>query len=276
MSIDPETQISYNGGASLLTFIPEIAHGATRILDFGCGNGETLMRLKKEGGCKELFGVDIRTEYAETLKETLDGCWIVDIGEEENDLDEAYYDFFNYILMLDVVEHLYDPWYVLPKLAKFLSPEGKLIISVPNLRHWALWLNIIIGEFPYGKTGGLMNEEHIRWFTYESLKELVHLSGLALQDARLTFPPNIDIGMMTERMKTAIPELLLPPPETHSTGMKTVIRFPNIQNISKHYPYFLANKIIVICKRGPELVAPERVSVGALEIRRKRLSEPKI
>jgi SAM-dependent methyltransferase len=270
MSIDPSTQISYDGGASLISFIPEIDHGATRILDFGCGNGDTLMRLEKEGDCRQLYGIDVKEEYTSLLNERLDGSWIMDIGEESNDLDNSFLDFFNYILMLDVVEHLYDPWYVLPKIAKFLSPDGKIIISVPNFRHWALWFNIVIGEFPYGKSGGLMNEEHIRWFTFGSLEELIGLSGLEIKSARLTFPPNIDIQLMTERMKSPIPELVLPPPETHSEGLKTVIRFPNIKDISRHYPYFLANKIIAVCGRGSALATPERVSVGALEARRHR------
>jgi SAM-dependent methyltransferase len=272
MALDPDSQTAYDGGADLITFIPEIEKGSTRILDFGCGNGDTLARLREEGACRELYGIEIREEHEKQLKETLDGSWIMDLGEDAIDLDEEYKDFFNYILLLDVVEHLYDPWYVLPKLAKFLSPEGKMIISVPNLRHWALWFNIVIGQFPYGHSGGLMNEEHIRWFTFESLKELIVLSGMQLESARLTFPPNVDVEKMKERIKSPIPELVIPPPETTSEGQKTVIRFPNINNISNHYPYFLANKIIVVSRRGPILVTPEHISVGVLQERRQQLS----
>ena len=264
---------AYIGGAALLDLIPQVAVGSTRILDFGCGNGSTLMRLKKERGCTELYGVDIRKSYEAELKEKLDEAWIMDLGEPDIELDDKYLYYFNYILMLDVVEHLYDPWYVLPKVARYLAPSGKLIISVPNFRNWGLWFNVVLGEFSYGKPGGIMNEEHIRWFTFDSLKELIAMSGLVLRSAQLTFPPNVDIAMMRERVKTPIAELEIPPPETKDEVRKTTIRFAGITDISAQYPYFLANKIIAICGREETITVPEPILEGALEERRKRLSK---
>ena len=258
------------GGASLLSLIPEIPSNATRILDFGCGNGSTLMRLRSERNCSELYGIEIRNEYRQTLEVALDKCWFLDLGQDDAALEDAYLDYFNYILMLDVVEHLYDPWYVLPKLAQYLAPDGILIISVPNMRHWAVWCNILRGQFVYGDGGGVMNEEHIRWFTWDTLRDLVSLSGLQIAVGRLTFPPNTDVKKMQERLKTPILDLELPPPEVDSKGPHTTIHFPETGSLNEQYPYFLANKLIMICRRGSALVSPVHTSVGVLAERRKR------
>lgn len=78
--VDTHNGEAFIGGAALLDLIPEIPVGATRILDFGCGNGSTLMRLKKEWGCTELYGVDIRESYEAELNEKRDEAWITDIS----------------------------------------------------------------------------------------------------------------------------------------------------------------------------------------------------
>ena len=258
------------GGAALISLIPDIPNHATRILDFGCGNGSTLVRLRDERHCRELYGIDIRTEYQAALEAVLDKCWFFDLGQDDAAFEETYLDYFNYILMLDVLEHLYDPWYVLPKLSQYLSPNGVLIISVPNMRHWAIWYNIMRGQFSYGHSGGVMNEEHIRWFTWDALRELVNLSGLQITAGRLTFPTNTDVAKMQQRLKTPMSALELPPPEVNIEGPRATVHFPESLNLNEQYPYFLANKLIMICKRGPSLVSPVRTSAGVLAERRKQ------
>lgn len=227
------------------------------------------MRLRDERRCAEIYGIDIRTEYRPTLEENLDGCWFLDLGRDDAKLDDAYHDFFNYILLLDVLEHLYDPWYVLPKLSRCLAPEGTMIISVPNMRNWGIWYNMLHGHFPYGQEGGIMNEEHIRWFTWSGLLDLVQLSGLLPVSGRLTFPPNINLKEMVERLKSPIRVLTLPPPESDIKGPSIAVHFPGDLDLNEQYPDFLANKLVMICKRGPDLVSPVHTSVGVLAERRK-------
>ncbi|HEY3592627.1 MAG TPA: methyltransferase domain-containing protein, partial [Polyangiaceae bacterium] len=137
--------------------------GTERILDFGCNEGELLLRLRRDKGCKEIYGIDVIDRVRPILDRHLDGGWVRDLHHW--DLDPKYQRFFNYVLMHDVVEHLYDPWFVMAKLRNCLAPGGKLVVVVPNFRYWHFWSQIILGEFRYGAPGGLMNEEHIRWFT---------------------------------------------------------------------------------------------------------------
>ena len=260
------------GGARLIGLVPDIEPGARRILDFGCAAGDTLMQLKEERGCSELYGVEIKEEYRPQLEERLDGFWFMDLGEDGTHLGDEFRGFFNYILMLDVVEHLYDPWYVVPQLSQYLAPDGLLIVSVPNLRYWGLWYNIVLGTFPYGQGGGLMNEEHIRWFTGDSLRELVIMSGLEVVNGRLAFPPDINVDMMHKNLASPISELELPPKESAITSQKVVLRFPNLDQINAQYPHFLANKVILVCKRKGDPVIPVHLKVGELEQRKRRVT----
>jgi hypothetical protein len=158
---------------------------------------------------------------------------------------------------------------VLPKLSRYLAPDGIMIISVPNMRNWGIWYNIIHGHFTYGCEGGIMNEEHVRWFTWESLNELVQLSGLLSVSGRLLFPPNIDFKKVEKRLKSPNHVFELPPPEAGIDTPTAEIRFSSAFNLNEQYPYLLANKLVMICKRGPSLVSPVHITEGLLAERRK-------
>ena len=120
---------------------------ARKILDFGCNKGELLLRLKRDKNCKDLYGVEIDENCRGPLEKFLDGSWILNLDEEGADLGREFYHFFNYIIMHDVIEHLYDPWYVTAKLGNYLSPRGKLIMVTPNLQFWGLLNSILEGKF---------------------------------------------------------------------------------------------------------------------------------
>ncbi|MCS7232065.1 MAG: hypothetical protein RMJ67_08015, partial [Elusimicrobiota bacterium] len=70
---------------------------------------------------------------------------------------------------------------VLVNLKKFLKPNGSLIASIPNIAHWSIRLKLLFGNFDYGKGRGifgtdhgiaLLDENHIRFFTLKTAKEM--------------------------------------------------------------------------------------------------------
>jgi SAM-dependent methyltransferase len=92
---------------------------------------------------------------------------------------------FDLILLLDVIEHMTDPGSFLMSLQSRLAPGAKLLISVPNVAHWAMRAMLLAGYFEYMERGPL-DKTHYRFFTRRYLTrmiaavpglELVSLSG---------------------------------------------------------------------------------------------------
>jgi SAM-dependent methyltransferase len=252
-------------------FIPE---SSTRILDFGCNQGELLLRLRRDKMCRELYGIDVNEGLQYTIDKFLDGGWVMDLGLPQNDLGPEYQGFFNYIIMHDVLEHLYDPWYVLQKLRNCLSRDGKIFIVVPNLRYWYLWFQILLGRFTYGEEGGLLNEEHIRWFTLDSLRELVSMSGLKELSADLQYPPNINFQLLKQKMESPIHQMEIPPSECVTGDDKFYLNFPPHIDVRGEYLQFVTNKIVMVCRRDNREIIPQRTSIGSLSKRRSEMKEP--
>ncbi|RKY37036.1 MAG: hypothetical protein DRP78_02125 [Candidatus Omnitrophota bacterium] len=245
-----------------------IPENAEKILDFGCNQGALLLKLKRDKHCKQLYGVEIREEYRQVLQKYLDHAWIMNMEEEHTELGKEFEGFFNYIIMHDVVEHLYDPWYVLAKLRKYLSESGRLILVAPNMQYWKIFYELSQGWFLYGAEGGIMNEEHIRWFTHNSLTELAALSGFEIEKMQLLFPDTVELKMSTEQNKC----LQFPLAKNLKPG-QMYITLHNFNDQKNDQQLFFANKIMLVCSPSEMPVDPERIKDKSLNVRRKKLRD---
>jgi len=96
-----------------------------RVLDLGCGDGDYAKRLKDLGF--EVVASDIdskRFKYHNLIK------------FEASNLDKPLpftENSFDYVLLLEVIEHLYNPNFVIEQISKVLKPGGSIIISTPNI-----------------------------------------------------------------------------------------------------------------------------------------------
>jgi len=87
---------------------------------------------------------------------------------------------FDVILALDVLEHLVDPWRVVRSISKLLTPEGVLIVSVPNLRHKSVIKDLVFhNEFRY-TDAGILDRTHLRFFVRRTAIELCESGGLVV------------------------------------------------------------------------------------------------
>jgi len=150
------------------------------ILEVGCGQGNTLIELKKQGKAKFIAGIDI-VDLNQSTK--LDKFILADIESEENiDLPENYFDI---IICADVLEHLKDPWNVLKKIKKFLKQNGMLIASIPNIREIETLFNIFVkGDFKYVEEG-ILDKTHLRFFCKKNIIELFEKTGYKVE--KITF-----------------------------------------------------------------------------------------
>ena len=159
----------------------------SRVLEFGPAYGFMTRQLRERLDC-DVYVVELDRAAAKVLstwtKQTV-------IGDIENyEWVEAFRGLkFDYVLFADVLEHLYDPWKVARRASALLAPGGKVIMSIPNVAHSAVVLEIMSGHFTYGPSG-LLDDTHIRFFTLDSILALVDGADLSpvLLDATLQQP----------------------------------------------------------------------------------------
>lgn len=160
----------------IIELIPE----GSRVLDVGCGAGN-LTRLIQERRKAVIIGIERDPEQISILKSSGLNVYDSDFNMvSEDDLGK-----FDIILFADVIEHFVSPGLSLRKAHSLLKPEGIVIASVPNVAHWSIRLNLLLGNFEY-QPFGLMDAMHLRWFTRETVKRLFCKTGFKIESMTYT------------------------------------------------------------------------------------------
>jgi len=136
-------------------------------LVIGCAAGHLGRRLK-ELGTKEVVGVEIDPEIAEEAKHYLDHVIVGDIEELSLPFSPQSFDC---IICADVLEHLRNPGRILNRLREYLSDNGVLIASVPNVRYLGVINHLVEGNWSYQDSGFWMrpisgSSPAKRWLSY--------------------------------------------------------------------------------------------------------------
>lgn len=149
-----------------------------RFLDVGCGDG-ALSAALKASGAEHVAGLEREPGPAAKAREHLDVV-------VEGDIATVALPFvpgeFDYLLFADVLEHLPDPEAVVERLLPFMAPDGRVVVSVPNMRFYTVLLRLIVDRWSY-KDAGILDRTHLRIFTRRSLERM--LGGLGLTIERL-------------------------------------------------------------------------------------------
>ena len=78
-----------------------------KILDVGCGDGSTLLWIKSIQKCKKIYGIELFEKPFLQAKKKLDQALNINVENEKNFFSNEKFDL---ILILDVLEHLVNPW----------------------------------------------------------------------------------------------------------------------------------------------------------------------
>lgn len=150
-----------------------------KILDLGCGDGDYARRLKDLGFDVTAGDIDkARFRYKNEIE--FKHC---DITKEMPFADNT----FDYVLLMEVVEHLRNPYTVISEINRIIKKGGSLIISTPNILSLKSRLRFMFeGCYEYFREPPLDHVKnprevifnlHIVPYRYQELEFLLSASG---------------------------------------------------------------------------------------------------
>lgn len=145
------------------------------VVDVGCGAGATGALLKEKFPGTQVIGIEQNPRAAALARERLDEVVCADLAG----LDPASLlrgRTVGLLMLLDVLEHLVDPWRALVAMRGWLSPASRVLASLPNLRNLQTLERLASGAFDY-EASGVLDVTHLRFFTRASLVRLFEETG---------------------------------------------------------------------------------------------------
>lgn len=167
-----------------LSWIIEQVKKNSIVLEFGPANGRLTKYLKEVLDCK-VYLVEIDEEAG---KEALQYGEDLVVGDAEKyEWLERYRDIrFDLIIFADVLEHLRQPEEVLIQSKHLLKADGTILLSVPNLAHNSVLIDLLNNKFEYSPVG-LLDNTHIHMFTKKSLENMLMRTGLVVSGRYATY-----------------------------------------------------------------------------------------
>ena len=130
-----------------------------RVLDLGCGDGDYSWGLKKLG--YDVVPCDMDSERFRFHDEMLFKSF--NIINKLPFEDQS----FDYILLMEVIEHLPNPYEVMEELSRILKKGGVLIVSTPNILSLKSRFRYLVeGSYEYYREPPLdlsMQKDYVIW-----------------------------------------------------------------------------------------------------------------
>jgi glycosyltransferase involved in cell wall biosynthesis len=169
--------------------IDSIPEGA-RVLDIGSGPAGVATELAKKG-C-EVTVVDQFPAPSGTASN-------IKVHTQDLNAPLAFPLDGEYLLLLDVIEHLVSPEKFIEELrSKFDYGTRTLVLTTPNVAFAVQRLMLLLGQFNYGKSG-ILDRTHTRLFTFRSIEQLLKDSGFRVKEVRgvpAPFPKVLGNGLL--------------------------------------------------------------------------------
>ena len=153
--------------------------GVHSVLDVGCSVGALGASIKAGTGA-QVTGIEYSPAMAAEAEKVLDRVFV---GDATAVIDGTALEGmqFDAIIFADVLEHLPDPWLVLRRAVRLLTPGGRIIASLPNIRHLStIYHLVVLGYWPY-RDRGIHDRTHLRFFTRRNVLELFRSANLEIE-----------------------------------------------------------------------------------------------
>lgn len=190
LTVDPRAENNTHAFA-----LGMIGHNKS-VLEVGCATGY-FTKVLTERGCK-VVGMELDPEAAKVADEWAERVVVGNVDDDDlwNLVDDESFDV---ITFGDVLEHLRDPLAVLKSSVRKLKATGFIVTSLPNVADGDVRLSLLHGSFPY-RDIGLLDRTHIRFFTLETIRDLLYEAGLVVVETERVVMPlfGSEIGVRAE------------------------------------------------------------------------------
>ena len=157
--------------------LPYVPSAARTVLEIGCGFGHFGLALKQRQSC-EVWGIEMVPKAAAEAETRLDKVFCGDAMSCWEQLPDQY---FEVLVMNDVLEHMVDPYVFLRKIKTKLKPNATLIASIPNIRYIRTLFDLVVArDFRY-TNDGVMDRTHLRFFTRMSMQRMFQDEGYRIE-----------------------------------------------------------------------------------------------
>lgn len=146
------------------------------ILEFDCGLGATLFRLKYIYPNANIYGIETNKSVSRICGRILDV--MTDEFEDNYEMcfEKQSTDFFDYIILGNRLQLSKDPWKLLSEVKRFLKPGGYVIATIPNLMHHSIMKGLLKGRFLYSENS-ILNRNNNKFFTLEDIYNVFQECG---------------------------------------------------------------------------------------------------
>ena len=140
----------------------ELIKNNSNVVDLGSSEGKYLNKLKEKGCFIKTVNVKKNKNFLRFDKHEN-----IDLNKYlPKDLNK-----YEYILILDVIEHLYNPENFIERLSKEITDKQTVIVSTGNIAFIFVRIMLLLGFFNYGKRG-ILDITHTRLFNFSTFKSL--------------------------------------------------------------------------------------------------------
>ncbi len=159
------------------------------VVDLGCGSGQLLNSLAAQFEYR--VGLDVSRRRLELADNKVDG-WRF----QEANLNTRFPledDSVDAVIANQVIEHIVDPWHFASEIYRALRPDGRYVITTPNIRYLKNIAAILLSGYgPRTSTEGKVldgwwDDGHLHYFTHRDLRELFSQVGFRQVNCRALF-----------------------------------------------------------------------------------------
>lgn len=164
------------------------------IAELGAGEGHLTQHIVDQFPKADIFVSDVEPSMINTADNKFKKYSNIKISQQDIAKTSYKSNYFDLVVVCEVLEHLPDPKKALIELKRILKPQGFGIFSVPNEPIWRI-LNLARGKYinELGNTPG-----HINHYSSQQFADLITKSGFKI----LTINKPLPWTMLLAKMET--------------------------------------------------------------------------